>query len=167
MLSIQDVLVSQTVDPLAFNCLDTLIRGAGLEYLLQGDHPLTLFAPIDRAFEAYGSGGVYDFLKDIDKLTTLLQYHMVPLLLTTDDLRRLTEEVGMADEHGVVELPTYSHQTLRVRIDDLFLVNDCKVYRTDLLARNGVVHVLNDVLWPPSLSYDDFGTRSPANTTSP
>lgn len=159
MPNIQNVLEIQTQEPVVFSCLNTLIRAVGLEYLLQGHHPLTLFAPVDRAFEAFGSGGVYDFLKDLDKLTLLLKYHLVPLVLTTDDISGLAQE-----EKGKVELPTYINQPLRVDVTEGFTVNGCRVPRANVMAENGVIHILDDVLWPAGLTYKDFGTRSPAST---
>ena len=159
MPNIQNVLEGQVQEPVVFCCLNTLIRAVGLEYLLQGHHPLTLFAPVDRAFEAFGSGGVYDFLKDLDKLTVLLKYHLVPLVLTTDDLRGLAQS-----ENGTVELPTYTNHPLKVKLAEDFTVNGYRVPRADVMAENGVIHMLDDVLWPAGLTYKDFGTRSPAST---
>lgn len=158
MPNIQSVLENQAQEPVVFSCLNTLIRAVGLEYLLQGQHPLTLFAPVDRAFEAFGSGGVYDFLKDLDKLTLLLQYHLVPLVLTTNDLRGLAQ-----DEKGIVELPTYANHPLTINLTEGFTVNGYRVPRANVMAENGVIHMLDDVLWPAGLAYKDFGTRSPAS----
>jgi uncharacterized surface protein with fasciclin (FAS1) repeats len=169
MSRIQDVLDSQTQEPFVFNNLITLLKAAGLEYLLQGNRPLTIFAPIDAAFDDLGSEVVYDLLKDVEKLTLLLKYHVVPLLLTTTEIRNLCEEEqyagGFIAEQASLQLPTDINQTLTVElVDENLHVNNVPVLRPNIMADNGVIHCIGAILWPAGLKREDFGTRSATTT---
>ncbi len=170
MPNMLDFLESQTQAPIVFNCFNTLLRAVGLEYLLEGYHPLTIFAPVDRAFETYGGGGVYDLEKDLHMLTFLLKYHLVPLALSTDDILTLALENTRANqvvkEPLTLQLPTYTNQVITAHVDKAskhFTVNGYRVPRADIRIGNGVIHILDNVLWPQGLDFEAFGTRSPAS----
>ena len=112
------------------------VVAADLVDTLSGDGPFTVFAPTNDAFAALGST-VDDLLKPENKaaLTNILLYHVVPgTALSTD----LTEGV----------LPTVQGETVEVTLDPI-AINGAGVAIPDVLATNGVVHVIDAVLTPP------------------
>jgi uncharacterized surface protein with fasciclin (FAS1) repeats len=156
--------------PYTFNNLQMLLSAAGLEYTLQGNRPLTLFAPHDGVFEELQQRTAYDLLTDITKLNRLLCHHIVPLKLGSAELRaeaaEQTNVPGQAAQSGEksVLLPTEAEgDTLHVSIDDTIQVEGVRVVLPDIEADNGVIHVIENILWPPGLSVISFGERSPVN----
>lgn len=108
--------------------------------------PFTVFAPTDEAFEdALDALGLTadELLADQDTLTTILQYHVVEGAVPSSDVVTLDGQ----------EVATLSGETVRVTVDgDTVMVNDATVTTVDLEASNGVVHVVDAVLVPPSIS---------------
>merc|ERR1712157_259375 len=128
------VQLAQATD--ALSTLVAAVIAADLVDTLSGDGPFTVFAPTNEAFAALGST-VDDLLKPENKaaLTNILLYHVVPgTALSTD----LTEGV----------LPTVQGETVEVTLDPI-AINGAGVAIPDVLATNGVVHVIDAVLLPP------------------
>ncbi len=175
MANIEMTLRSQTW-PFTFSMLDTCIKTAGLEYTLQGGHSLTFFAPSDDAFRLH-SRSPYDLLKNVEELRKLLQYHLVPLQLSSADLKRYA--VPRSREHMTtnapheqlpngtkeLELPTILQSPLILTISspDVLMVQGIRVVQSDLEADNGVIHVIDGILWPPNMSEESFGLRRPSS----
>ena len=159
--------------PYTFNMLNTYIRTAGLEYTLQGGHPLTFFAPSDEVFRLHARSP-YDMLKNVEVLRTLIQYHIVPLKLSSTDLKayavshsgpmrtHATSDGPLTEEMKVLELPTVLNTslTLTVSAADMLSVQGVQVVKSDLEADNGVIHVIDGILWPPGISEESFGVRN-------
>ena len=172
MQTIQSVLEGQTW-PRTFTSLHTAIRAVGLEYTLEGGKPVTLFAPDDEAFNDLHYGAIFDLLKDITLLRRLLEYHIVPLLLTRATLMQMVSSFSpkavstpqssqQGQERGQsVELPTLSGHVLLLTFSDGLRVQGAKVLEPELKADNGVIHPVERVLWPPDLTEASFGERSP------
>ncbi|GCE49368.1 putative surface protein with fasciclin (FAS1) repeats [Thermosporothrix hazakensis] len=168
MSNIENVLQEKSY-PVTFTALDTLIRATGLEYILQGDQPVTLFAPYDKAFEDLPLN-VFDLLRENSKLTELLKFHIVPLRLSVGEMREAWESSMQASGENRVEemqLQTLSDHLLRVDfgVEDELRVEGVDVIELDVQADNGVIHVIDKVLWPPDLSVDDFLARAPGEST--
>jgi uncharacterized surface protein with fasciclin (FAS1) repeats len=164
MPSILNVLNSRTEFPVVFIDMSTLVRAIGLEYILEGTRPITIFAPVDYAFDVFGSEMVFDLLKDLTKLTRLLQYHIVPLKLSVADLKNFAStSTGQeqTDRSQELQIPTFLNQALTVNLADEFIVNGMKVIQSDIMADNGVIHATENILWPARLRREDFGERSP------
>merc|ERR1712157_271368 len=128
------VQLAQATD--ALSTLVAAVVAADLVDTLSGDGPFTVFAPTNDAFAALGST-VDDLLKPENKadLVKILTYHVVPgTALSTD----LTEGV----------LPTVQGETVEVTLDPI-AINGAGVAIPDVLATNGVVHVIDAVLLPP------------------
>ena len=101
----------------------------------------TVFAPTDAAFAKLPEGTVESLLEpeNRDKLVEILTYHVVPGRVTASDV------VGL-DEAATVE-----GSMLNIKVDgSTVMINDATVTKTDLAASNGVVHVIDSVLMPPS-----------------
>lgn len=121
-----------------FSTLVAALDTAGLVGALQGDGPLTVFAPTNNAFSDLAAAlnvGVSDLLA-LPNLGDILLYHVVPGRVAADDLRtRLT-------------LPTLQGATIRV--SGTTLNSSVNIIATDIEASNGIIHVIDSVLLPPN-----------------
>lgn len=115
--------------------LETAIDAAELGETLSGDGPFTVFAPTDDAFDALPTGLLDELLADVSSLTEILLHHVHSgNVLSTD----LTDEM---------EVPTLNNDVLIVSLDaGVVMIDMSTVIQADILASNGVVHVLNTVL---------------------
>lgn len=117
------------------------VKAAGLVETLSGTGPFTVFAPTNEAFAALPAGTVDNLLKPEMKadLTKVLTYHVVSGAYKAADLKD-----GM-------ELTTVEGQKLKVSVKDgVVMVGDAKVTTADAISSNGVTHVIDAVLLPPS-----------------
>ena len=126
-----------------FTTLLAATQAAGLVETLSGPGPLTVFAPTDEAFAAAleDLGLTADeLLADKATLTSILTYHVVDgEVLSTD----LTD--GM-------KAPTVNGAELTIDLSDGVKVNDATVTTPDVMASNGVIHIVDGVLLPPAAS---------------
>lgn len=134
----------------AHNVLETAVLAAGLAGALSGEGPFTVFAPTDAAFAALPSEVIDALLADpTGALTDILTYHVVAgaAALSTD----LTDGQTIATLQG---------EEVTISIDGMMvMVNEANVIVADLVADNGVVHVIDAVLSLPSgVNQVDLGT---------
>lgn len=132
---------SQDIVELAKNAgqFSTLLKAAeqaGLVDTLKKDGPITVFAPTDEAFSKVAKAELDSLLKpeNKDKLQALLKYHVVAGNVMTSDLKD-----GM-------KVATLEGGKLEVDTEGAVEINDAKVVKADLKAKNGVVHVVDSVL---------------------
>ena len=123
-----------------FTTLVTAVQAAGLAETLAGEGPFTVFAPTDDAFAALPEGTVESLLADIPALTDILLYHVV------------SGEVLAADVVGLEAATTLQGADIKITVTDegVFLNDTVKVIITDIQASNGVIHVIDGVLLPPT-----------------
>lgn len=122
-----------------FNTLATALTEAGLLDALQAEGPFTVFAPTDAAFAKLPEGTLESLLKDKEALTQVLLYHVVKGKVMASDVVNLSEA------------ETLSGKKVNIKVSDSgVLLNDSKVTTTDIQASNGVIHVIDTVLLPPS-----------------
>jgi uncharacterized surface protein with fasciclin (FAS1) repeats len=121
----------------SFSTLVTAIKAAGLVKTLQGEGPFTVFAPTDEAFSKLPEGTIEALLKDRNRLTSVLTYHVVPGRVMSADVVKLK---GAETVQG---------QNVKIRAGkDGVMVDDANVVSTDILASNGVIHVIDKVILP-------------------
>jgi uncharacterized surface protein with fasciclin (FAS1) repeats len=123
-----------------FTTLVAAIKAAGLVETLQGKGPFTVFAPTDAAFAKLPAGTVESLLKpeNKEKLVAILTYHV------------LSGKV-MAADVKTMEAKTVQGQSVDIIVADAGVtVNGAKVLKTDVLAENGVIHVIDTVILPKS-----------------
>ena len=123
-----------------FKTLVAAIKAAGLIETLQGEGPFTVFAPTDAAFAKLPAGAVQDLLKpeNKEKLVAILKYHVVPGKVLAADVKTM-------------EAKTVQGQSVEIIVADAGVtVNGAKVVKTDVLADNGVIHVIDTVILPKS-----------------
>jgi uncharacterized surface protein with fasciclin (FAS1) repeats len=124
----------------SFTTLLTAATAAGLVETLQGPGPFTVFAPTDEAFAALPDGTLEELLADPEALKDILLYHVVSGEVTADQVVELTS----ADS---VEGSTIA---IAVKDGTVYLNDSAKVVTTDVMASNGVIHVIDAVLLPPA-----------------
>jgi uncharacterized surface protein with fasciclin (FAS1) repeats len=122
-----------------FSTLVAAVSAAGLVDTLKGDGPFTVFAPTNAAFAALPAGTVEDLLKpeNKDKLVAILTYHVVPGAITSDQLAGKRQDVA-----------TVQGQTVHIDGRSGVKVNKSRVTTADIIASNGVIHVIDKVLLP-------------------
>ncbi len=135
-----------------FTTLVAAVQAADLVDTLRSPGPFTVFAPTDDAFAILPAGTVDALLAEPKgMLTQILLYHVVPGKLMASDV------VGMAS------LPTAQGNMLKVTVNGSeVMVDGARVIITDIETSNGVIHVIDSVLIPPSVCYDTVGTSPEA-----
>jgi uncharacterized surface protein with fasciclin (FAS1) repeats len=122
-----------------FNTLVAAVKAAGLVETLQGKGPFTVFAPTDAAFAKLPAGTVESLLANPQKLASILTFHVVPGKVMAADIVKA---------HGA-KPTTVNGQALDVVVrDGHVLVNGANVVTADVVASNGVIHVIDTVLLP-------------------
>ncbi len=140
----------------SFKTLGAAINAAGLADALKGDGPFTVFAPTDDAFAKLPTGVVDALLKpeNKDALTKVLTYHVLPGMVMAADIK--------AGEVASVE-----GSPLTITTDGGVKVNGVNVTSTDVAATNGVIHVLDGVLVPPTVDINALlGAAAPTTVAA-
>ncbi|MGE0353193.1 MAG: fasciclin domain-containing protein [Gemmatimonadales bacterium] len=120
-----------------FTTLATALKAAGLVETLQGEGPFTVFAPTDEAFAKLPAGTIEALLKDKEKLTQILLYHVV----SGDVPASKVVTMNYARTVGGKSVKITTH-------DGTVMINNAKVVKADIMASNGVIHVIDTVLLP-------------------
>jgi len=119
----------------SFKTLATALTAAGLVDTLKGKGPFTVFAPTDEAFAKVPKADLDALLKDKAKLTSVLTYHVVAGKVMAADVKA-----------GKVK--TVQGSELTVTTMSGVKVDNANVVKTDIVADNGVIHVIDSVVIP-------------------
>ncbi len=135
-----DDIVDIAVSKDEFSTLVAAVQAAGLVDTLKSDGPFTVFAPTNEAFAALPEGTVESLLKpeNKDQLVSILTYHVVPGAVTSDQLAG--QRLSVATVQGDT-----------VHIDATgggVKVDGANVTTADIIATNGVIHVIDAVILP-------------------
>lgn len=125
-----------------FETLVAALKAADLVDALKGEGPYTVFAPTDDAFAKLPEGTLDNLMKpeNKDELASILTYHVVPGRVTAADI---------AGGRSMME--TLEGSSLTVNSSDgKVMVNEAQVVQPDLMATNGVIHVIDSVILPTS-----------------
>jgi uncharacterized surface protein with fasciclin (FAS1) repeats len=120
----------------SFTTLVAAVQAAGLVEVLKGDGPFTVFAPTDEAFAKLPEGTVESLLQDKEALTKVLTYHVVP------------GKVLAADVVNLKSAQTVQGQSIAIDTASGVKVDNANVIATDVIASNGVIHVIDAVILP-------------------
>src|SRR5512132_2179939 len=119
-----------------FNTLVAAVKAAGLIDTLKGPGPFTVFAPTDAAFAKIPPAQLNALLADKAVLVKVLTYHVVP-------------GRGVAADVKTGQVKTVEGESLNVKASNAgVMVNNANVTKTDILASNGVIHVIDTVVMP-------------------
>ncbi|MEP2773981.1 MAG: fasciclin domain-containing protein [Fulvivirga sp.] len=133
-------IVALAMETDALSTLVSAVKAADLVETLQGDGPFTVFAPTNEAFAALPEGTLDNLLKpeNKDQLVAILTYHVVSGKVMSTDLSD-----GM-------KAATVNEAEVTISTTDGAKVNGANVVTADVEASNGVVHVIDAVILPPS-----------------
>jgi uncharacterized surface protein with fasciclin (FAS1) repeats len=135
----QQDIVDTAVAAGSFKTLAKALQAAGLVDTLKGSGPFTVFAPTDDAFAKLPAGTLEDLLKpeNKQKLAQILTYHVVPGKVTAADVTKLTSA------------KTVNGKAVTIAVSGGGVtVDNAKVVKTDVMASNGVIHVIDSVILP-------------------
>lgn len=136
----KDMSEQMPIFPLAkkagFNTLTKAIEVTGLQKTLTADGPFTVFAPTDEAFAALPEGTLEALLKDPESLKNVLLYHVVAGTVLAADVVKLDSAT------------TLLGQSVTIDASNGVKINNANVIKTDVMAKNGVIHVIDAVLVP-------------------
>ncbi len=150
-------IVDVAVQAGTFKTLVAAVQAAGLVDTLSGPGPFTVFAPTDEAFSKLPKGTVEALLKDAPKLKNILLYHVVAGKVMADDAAKLTSAKTVQGQDIMIDA---SNKDELSRNDPAFdsdsvhwhrylqINGTSYVVKANVLADNGVIHVVNAVLFP-------------------
>ena len=124
-----------------FGTLLAAVEAAGLTSAIAGDGPFTVLAPTDEAFAALPEGTVESLLKkeNLDQLKSILAYHV------------FAGKVSAGDALNARQAKTLNGKEVKFGIDGgKFKANGATIVATDIKADNGVIHIVDAVLLPPT-----------------
>ena len=122
----------------SFKTLGTALQAAGLVDTLKGSGPFTVFAPTDEAFAKLPAGTLEMLLKPENKakLQRILTYHVVAGKVMAADVVKLRSAKAVSGD------------TITVSTAAGVMVDKARVLKTDVVASNGVIHVIDAVILP-------------------
>jgi len=122
-----------------FTTLATALTEAGLVDALEGKGPFTVFAPTDEAFNNLPDGALDNLLKDKEALKNVLLYHVV------------SGSISSAQILDMNDVKTLNGSDIKIKTSDgKVMVNNADVIGADVDASNGIIHVIDKVLLPPT-----------------
>lgn len=127
----QDQNILETAAASGFATLVTAVNAAGLADTLNGDGPFTTFAPVNDAFAALPEQILDCLLEQSTALGDILLYHVIPDRVLSSDL---TDGLTATTVNG---------NDLTFTVGDSITVNDATVTEADILATNGVIHIID------------------------
>jgi uncharacterized surface protein with fasciclin (FAS1) repeats len=134
-------IVDTAVEAGSFTTLVAAVKAAGLVETLKGAGPFTVFAPTDDAFKKLPAGTVESLLNDIPKLTAILTYHVVAGKVMSADALKMDGKEATSVQGSPIKIST---------ADGVTLNGSAKVVKADIETSNGVIHVIDTVILPPS-----------------
>ena len=126
-----------------FKTLVAAVEAAGLVDTLKGDGPFTVLAPTDEAFAKLPEGTVASLLKPENKakLAAILTYHVISGKTMAADVVKLDGKTVKTVQGGGIKVSVNGGTVM---------VNDARVIKTDIACSNGVIHVIDTVIMPPT-----------------
>jgi len=130
-------IVDTAVSAGTFNTLAAALKAADLIGTLKGAGPFTVFAPTDEAFAKLPKGTLEALMKDPAKLKSVLLYHVVPGKVLAGDVVKLNSAKSAQGEAISIKA-----------VGGKVMVDSANVVKTDIMASNGVIHVIDQVMLP-------------------
>lgn len=130
----------------SFNTLVAALEATGLDETLANlDGTFTVFAPTDAAFAKLGESTINSLLADPATLSNILLYHVIA------DAEILADQaINVANgENSLIDMANEDKAALSLNGDNLF-INLAKVTSVNVMAANGVIHVIDEVILPPA-----------------
>ena len=134
-------IVTTAVEAGSFKTLAKLLTDAGLVDTLKGPGPFTVFAPTDEAFAKVPAATLEALGKDKAKLKAVLLYHVVPGKVMAADAVKLNGKGAKTAEGAEAKIMVMGNKVM---------INQANIVKTDIVAKNGVIHVIDAVILPPA-----------------
>jgi uncharacterized surface protein with fasciclin (FAS1) repeats len=132
--AVKNDIVQTAINAGNFTTLATALKTAGLVDALKGDGPFTVFAPTDEAFKNLPDGALDNLLKDKEALKNVLLYHVVSGNVSSKDVVTLDKAT------------TLNGSDIKIKTTDgKVMINDADVTGADVMASNGIIHVIDKV----------------------
>lgn len=128
-----------TAKEAGFNTLAAAVKAAGLDEVLSNDGPFTVFAPTDEAFAKLPEGTVEKLLANPEQLKQILLYHVASGKVASGDIVKLTSA------------QTLNGQKVQINATNGVKINNATVVAADVMADNGIIHVIDTVLMPKNI----------------
>jgi len=125
----------------SFKTLAKLLGDAGLVETLKGPGPFTVFAPTDEAFAKVPAATLEALAKDKAKLKSVLLYHVVSGKVMAADAVKLNGKGAKTVEGQEAKIMVMGNKVM---------INQANIVKTDIIAKNGVIHVIDAVILPPA-----------------
>ncbi|MDQ8168189.1 MAG: fasciclin domain-containing protein [Gemmatimonadota bacterium] len=125
----------------SFKTLATALTAAGLIETLKGPGPFTVFAPTDEAFAKIPKAQLEALLADKAALKNVLLYHVVAGKVMAADVVKLNGKGAKTVQGAEAKV---------VLMGSTVMLNNAHVVKTDIAAKNGVIHVIDAVILPPA-----------------
>jgi len=129
-------IVDTAIEAKNFSTLLAAVKQAGLVDALKGEGPYTLFAPTNEAFAKIPKGKLEALLKNKEALTSVLTYHVIPANVSSAQVVNLTSA------------KTLQGQSISIDTTNGVKVDNANIIMTDIVASNGVIHVIDEVIMP-------------------
>jgi uncharacterized surface protein with fasciclin (FAS1) repeats len=123
----------------SFKTLVKLVKDAGLVEVLKSEGPFTVLAPTDAAFAKVPKAVLKKLAGDKNLLKSVLTYHVISGKVLSTDLKE-----------GSVK--TVQGENVKINLHSGAFFNKSKVVKADIMTSNGVIHVIDSVLLPPTVA---------------
>ena len=125
-----------------FKTFTKALTDAGLLETLKGPGPFTVFAPSDEAFAKLPKDKLEALMKDKSALRNVLLFHVIAGKLTTADFVKMNGKGRKTVEGSDAKVMMMGTQVM---------IGTATIVKADIMARNGIVHVIDSVLLPPGM----------------
>lgn len=125
----------------SFKTFSKLLGDAGLLEMLRGPGPFTVFAPTDEAFAKVPAGTLDALAKDKAKLKNVLLYHVVAGKVPAAEALKLAGKSAKTFEGSDARISVMGSTPM---------INNAHIVKTDIMAKNGIIHGIDAVIMPPS-----------------
>ena len=119
-----------------FKTLIRVIQETGLIDILSIEGPFTIFAPTDQAFAKLPKGTMEKLLKDKEKLTEILTYHVI------------LDRVMVKQVIKIRKANTINGKDLSINTKNRVKIDKANIIKTDIECINGILHIIDEVLIP-------------------
>ena len=129
-------LVETAISEGTFKTLIIALREAGLYDILCSEGPYTIFAPTDEAFSKLPNGTIEKIMKDKEKLTDILTYHVI------------ANRVYSREVSALQKADTINGKQVKIKLGNNVKIDNARIIKSDIKCTNGVIHIIDEVLLP-------------------
>ena len=129
-------LVETAINEGTFKTLIIALRESGLYDILRSGGPYTIFAPTDEAFSKLPDGTIEKLMKDKEKLTDIITYHLIANRIFSNEVISLQKA------------NTINGKQVKIKAGNNVKIDNARIIKSDIKCTNGVIHIIDEVLLP-------------------